>query len=368
MVQTCFRALALFAAAFLLLQPAFSQRGGSNAPARSSTSVYYSGHVALEDGSIPKDKTIIESVCSGRVRQETTVDSRGGFGFTLGQGSGDAVMDAASTDTRGAMGATGNVAECIVRAALPGYTSDMVYLARIERNKPDLGTLVLRKAAPEPAPAPVSLTSQKAPKDARKAFEKGIESAQNNKIDDALKQFQKAVELYPAYAEAWYLLSRMQTAAKQGDAARKSLEAAVRADEKYIPPALDLARLEYSAQNWKGVAEITGRILKNLPAGAGAVVEIPQSYQLHAIASARLGDIAAAEKSLRAGQNADVLHKVPKLWQMLGTVLGDRGDFAGAAENFRKYLEYAPMASDAAKTREVIADFEKRAAAAQPKQ
>jgi tetratricopeptide (TPR) repeat protein len=361
------RVLILAAAASLLLQPAFSQRGGT--PARSSsTSIYYSGHVVLEDGSVPKDKVIIESICSGRVRQETNVDSRGGFGFTLGGSSGDVMLDSSNASSRAGTGAdSGNVAECVVRAALPGYNSDMVYLARIERTKPDLGTIVLRKAAPASAPPPASITSAKAPKDARKAFEKAVEAFQNNKADEAMKQFQKAVEVYPAYAEAWYLLAKLQTASSQADAARKSLETAVKADEKYIPPALDLARLEYAAQNWKAVAEITGRIVKNAPAGAGAIAEIPQSYQLHAIASARLGDGAAAEKSVRAGQEADVLHKVPKLWQMLGTVLIDRGDYAGAADNLRKYLEYAPMASDAAKTREVIAECEKRTAAAQPK-
>jgi hypothetical protein len=72
------------------------------------------------------------------------------------------------------------------------------------------------------------------------------------------------------------------------------------------------------------------------------------------------------QKALRDGQKADAMHLVPKMWQLMGTVLANKGDFAGAAENFRKYLEYAPMATDAAKTKEVLAEVEKRAAA-QPK-
>jgi hypothetical protein len=208
--QTSLRALKFLAAALLFSVPAFSQRTGASVPStmsagRSNAASYYSGHVALEDGSVPKERVIIESVCSGRVRQETNVDSRGGFGFTLGGSTGDSIMDAANTATRGGTGAeSGNVAECVIRASLPGYLSDIVYLARIERNKPDLGTIVLHKAAPKAPEAPASITSQKAPKDAKKAFEKANDAIKDQKADEAVKQLEKAVQLYPEYAEAWF--------------------------------------------------------------------------------------------------------------------------------------------------------------------
>jgi TolA-binding protein len=333
-----------------------------------SQNLYFSGRVAFEDGTVPKDaKVVIESVCSGKVNRETTVDTNGGFGFTLGKGT-DSILNASNTDSR-VGGVATNPAECILRAALNGYTSDMVYLASIDKGKSNVGTIILRKNAAAPAPAPVSATSKAAPKDAKKAFEKGVEAGQKNKSEDAIKQFQKAVELYPAYAEAWYLLARLQSAAKQPEEARKSLETAVKTDGKYIAPAYELAKLQYSEKNWKSLAETASLIEKaaaELP-DPGTFDGVPQAYLLHALASANQGDNAGADKVLAEGQKLDLLHKVPKMWLMRGQLLAGRADFTGAAENFRKYLEYSPMASDAEQTKQWIAECEKRMAAAQPK-
>ena len=48
-----------------------------------------------------------------------------------------------------------------------------------------------------------SATSALAPKDAKRAFERGTKALDSNKPDEAQKELQKAVDLYPRYAEAW---------------------------------------------------------------------------------------------------------------------------------------------------------------------
>ena len=67
--------------------------------------------------------------------------------------------------------------------------------------------------------------AQTPPKAARDAFEKAVKAAQNKKTDEALRNYQKAVALYPDYAEAWCELGKLQLAQNQLDEAQSSLGA-----------------------------------------------------------------------------------------------------------------------------------------------
>jgi tetratricopeptide (TPR) repeat protein len=206
----------------------------------------------------------------------------------------------------------------------------------------------------------LSAAAAAVPKDAKQSFDKGADALKGRKIDDAMKSFKKAVDLYPAYSQAWTELGKAQVATQKPDDARKSFEAAIKADANYAPPYLALASMEAGSQNWKALADITDRLLKIVPASS------PQVYLYNTVAHLRLQDAAAAEKSAWAGQQIDTRHEVPKLWQLLGAILADRGEFAAAAEQFRKYLEYAPSAADAATVKAQLAECEKAAAQTKP--
>ena len=91
-VRTRFGALALLLATFAM-HPAFSQRGGGGGRTAATSGRYFSGKVALEDGSAPAEQVVIESKCTMTVRREATTDKSGGFGFTLGQGRNDLIGD-----------------------------------------------------------------------------------------------------------------------------------------------------------------------------------------------------------------------------------------------------------------------------------
>lgn len=350
-------ALAMASMAALPLQPVFGQRGGDRLGGASGR--YVSGHVAFEDGSVPNQRVVIESSCHGSIRQETTADKSGGFAFTVGKGSGDIMLDSTNQiDRAGGGTATSNAMECSILAALAGYTSDAIYLGSLETTKVDIGTIVLHKAA---AGTNASATSQKAPKDAVKAFDKGKDAVKNKKWDDAVKNYQKAVELYPEYAQAWYELGTAQVESKQLDEAHKSFEASVKADDKFLPPYTALASLEAMKQNWKGLVEITDQVIRLAPNGS------PQIYFYNAAGQFRLQNPDAAEKSAREGLRLDAQHAQPKLYQVLASVLAVRGDLKGAAEQLRQYLQFAPTAPDAAAMKAQIAEMESRAAV-QPKQ
>lgn len=322
---------------------------------------YLSGHVTLEDGSSPAEKVIIESTCGGRIRQETTVDRKGGgFGFVIGQGSGDLMLDATNQANHAGPSASVSVAECSLQAALTGYTSDVVYLANLTPGKADVGTIVLHKAAGAAAGGP-SDTARQASKDARKVFDKGAEAAKIGKWSDAAADFRKAADLFPGYADAWLELGKAQLALKQVDEARKSFEASIKADQKYPAPYIQLAQLESQAQNWKGVTDLTGRLLK-LAAGVS-----PQIYLFDSVGYFRLGNCAAAESSAREGVKADTLHQAPRLHQVMASCLAQRGELAGAAAELKQYVDLAPFAPDAANMKSQIEQLEAQLQAAPPK-
>ena len=360
--RTRLGALALLLATFAM-HPAFSQRGGGGRSATTSGR-YLTGKVAFEDGSAPAPPAVVESRCSAVVRKEATTDKKGEFGFTLGEGRSDLLADGGSSGSRSGSSGGSNVNwdDCVIIASLPGYASEVIYLSRIpspsSASKVDLGVIVLHKA---PDGTTVSATSKKAPKDAVKAVDKGRDAAKNKKWEDAAKNFQKAVDLYPGYAEAWCELGKIQMQLKQPDEARKSLEESIKADDKYLPPYSALLTMESQSQNWKGVADITERLIELAPRSS------PGVYFLDAAAQFRLQNLDAAEKRAREGIKLDEGHTQPRLYEVLAEVQVARGNLADAADQLKLYLQFAPFAPDAASIRTQIGELES-AAAAQPKQ
>ncbi|MGA3099844.1 MAG: tetratricopeptide repeat protein [Bryobacteraceae bacterium] len=353
-----------------VLTPLFGQRGGSSSggstviPGNPLTQngPYLSGHVTLEDGSVPTEKVIIQSICAGKIREETTMDKKGGgFGFTLGKGSGDLMLNEDNRLNQAGPATTENLQSCSVQAYSPGYMSSVVFLGNLDQGKPDVGTLILRKAAAGAAGGS-SDTAKQASKDAHKAFDKGAEAAKSNKWSDAATNFRKAAELSPGYADAWLELGKAQMALKQTDEARKSLEASIKADEKYAAPYVQLMQLENQAQNWKGLTDAADRLLKLTPAVP------PLIYYLDSAAQYRLKNYEAAESISRDGIKADTGHEAPKLHQVLASCMILRNDAAGAEAEIKQYLAVAPLAADAEKMKAMLAELEARAQAAPAKQ
>src|SRR5439155_954014 len=94
----------------------------------------------------------------------------------------------------------------------------------------------------------ISAVSLAAPKEAKKAYEKGMDALKKNKLADAQNNFEKAVELYPKYAVAWYELGRLRASEDKFDIARGSFDEAIKADPKYVLPYLQLSMLDMQAK------------------------------------------------------------------------------------------------------------------------
>lgn len=324
------------------------------------------GKVVLNDGTVPSEPVRIERVCSdrggGRPHPEGYTDSKGRFSITLGQEQ-DIMPDASETQSRADSIGSGSIngisqtelMTCDLRAVLPGFTSDAISLATHRYlDNPDVGTIVLHRMENVEG-LTVSATSALAPKDARKAYEKGLEDARKAKPDDAQKQFEKAVAVYPKYAAAWFQLGVLYEQSDHIDDARKAYTQAIAADSNYINPYERLYLLGAKEQKWKDVAQTSDRVLHLNP------YDFPGAYYFNAIANFELGNLDAAEKSGREAVKLDKTHQNPRTNYVLGIILAKKGQFAPAAECLRAYLQAAPDAKDADTVRQQLAQLEKAA-------
>jgi tetratricopeptide (TPR) repeat protein len=332
-------------------------------PTQTPPPIYVSGRVVLEDGTAPEQSVPIERVCGGRPHTEAYTDSKGYFSFALGTPNPGVLLDASEEPSRGMYGMGGpqpgmsssqglqglsgmasdtRFIGCELRARLPGYLSQSVSLMNHRAlDNPDVGVILLHRIG-ESEGSTVSARTLAAPKDARKAYEKGLEALKKKKSDEALANFQRAVTVDQNFAAAWLELGKLQAAKNQLDDAHRSFDAAAKADPKFVPPYIELSLLEYRAQNWQALAEVSAQAAK-LDA-----FEYPQSYLLNALANYYLKNYDAAEKSAREAERLDTHHLYPKSSQIIGVILANRQDYSGAAEAFRRYLKYAPNGPDAA--------------------
>ncbi|MEZ5353863.1 MAG: tetratricopeptide repeat protein [Bryobacteraceae bacterium] len=336
--------------------------------------IFLSGKVVTSDGTPPPDSVTIERICNGQVRPEGYTDSKGRFSFELGRNQ-NMMQDASVSNTGDGFGgfggqqqrgnspfggaAGGGLTErdlmgCEIRASLPGYRSDVVNLSgRRFMDNPDVGTIVIRRLAGVEGTT-ISMTTLQAPKDAKKAYEKAANSIKKKKWDDAQKELDKAVTVYPKYAVAWHLLGQLHQQGGRADEARAAYQKSIEADDKYVSPYLQLALMAANDQKWEDVADMTAKVTKLNP------MDFPQAFFYNSVANYNLQKFEDAESSAREAVKLDTQHRMPKAQHILGVLLAMKNDLNGAAENMRGYLQFAPQAQDADMVKKQLTDIENR--------
>jgi tetratricopeptide (TPR) repeat protein len=340
-------------------QPTFGDRttqpGGF--PNQTQQQIYLSGSVRLADGTVPPASVVIERVCGTVIRPEAYTDSKGNFSFVVG-GQNPPVFEDASIQGPARMPNQQNGVDprtltgCQLRANLAGFISDSINIGfRQPLDDPEVGVIHIRRLDNVEGYT-FSITTALAPKDAQRAYGKGLEDIKKTKWSDAEKDFSKAVELYPKYAVAWYDLGRVyQQEQKSDDAIRAFLEA-TKIDPKYINPYANLAVMAFAQQRWKDADQYTSQMLKLNPYVS------PDFYFYSAVANYNLHKIDVAEQRAREAAKLDTQHKIPKINHLLGLVLAQKGDYKPAAENLRLYLQYSPNATDADDVKEKLTEID----------
>lgn len=334
--------------------------------------IFLSGKVLLDDGTPPPVNIVILRVCNGISRPMTYTDSKGRFGMDLTRSTSivpDASMSsmdsldpwsARGVASRGVAPGAGRSNEqklsgCELRASLPGYRSDAIDLTGHRMlDNPDVGTIVLHRLANVEG-STISAISLRAPKDAKKAYEKGFNAFGKKKWAEAQGHFEQAVALYPQYAEAWYELGVAFQEQDKLEQARKAYAQSLEADSKFVKPYRQMTAIAVRERKWEDVVQITDRLLRLDP------VDFPDAYFFSSVGRFNLGDMEAAEKSAREGIRLDPNHRIPRLEHLLGLILANKRDYAGAAQMVRSYLQREPDASNADEVRKQLAEFDRLA-------
>jgi tetratricopeptide (TPR) repeat protein len=298
------------------------QRGGIN----------FIGKVAVENAMFPWDPIPVIVTCNGVVRYRTEADAKGSF--TIAGGSSDPlhseiVPQAANPHQETASHLIG----CDVHAALPGFKSSSVHIANLDiMDNPDIGTIKLRPDN-EAAGSATSTTTTTASPEAMKRFNKARSEFQGGNAKGAERDLEKAVQLDPKFADAWYQLGKLQQADKAADAL-SSYQKAVAADPKFISPYEHLAEVAAVQKNWQAVANATGQALKLNPEGT------PQIWYYDALGNYNLGKVDVAEASAQKSLAMDPQHVAPNTEQLLAVMLASQGDLAAALHHLQNSLTY----------------------------
>ncbi|HEY6387749.1 MAG TPA: tetratricopeptide repeat protein [Candidatus Acidoferrum sp.] len=339
--------------------------------------MFLGGRVATNDGAPVPIDALVERVCNNSVRQEVYASPSGDFSMQLGsradsfpEGSADPSSTYGATTKDSVMGISRReLTNCELRVSASGFHSRVISLMDIDNfgASIDVGVIVVQRGA-KPGGMTVSAIPYRVPKDARKAYERGLHAERNSKLADAHKYFETAVEIYPGFTNAWFQLGTILQKENQKDEARKAYTQATTLDTKFLPPYLFLASMAYEAENWTEVLKLTGHILDLNPLDQAAVtgyildldpLNYAEAYFYNAFANYRLNKIEAAEKNALKAERVDLRTHFPQLHLLLAEIFARKNNYAGAIAEIETYLALVPHAKDADQRREQLAKLEK---------
>ena len=333
---------------------------------QTSRPMFLTGTVVMADGSPLPEPVLIQMVCQGQAQPQGRTDAEGGFGFQIGTNRATTPNDAAqrSPTTSSTFGGpqtgretiTGmsesSLIGCGVKAVLDGYSSSVVELSgRRAADSPEIGEIVLTKLG-ETTGTTVSVTSEAAPRDAQRAFERGMQQIGRQRFDQAETQFSRAVEVYPDYAEAWYELGVAQQQQQNLDGAKESYTKASEIDPKFVKPYLNLSLLAARAQDWNETAKQSDMLIELDP------YNYPEAFYYNAVAYYNLQNLDKALASAEQCIKLDTTHQIILAKQLLAVLRQMNGNLEGAAEQWRSFIEHAPEGFDTSDAQARLAQLE----------
>lgn len=324
--------------------------------------IFLSGTVMMDDGSPLPGSVDIQSVCGTLRRTMGHSSATGSFGFqwsSMSSAFGDASQAGRISTGSGATALTGSrngsrgldpLANCDLLGSFPGYSSAKVSLYdRGGQDNFDVGAIVLHRIEAGEGHS-VSVLALGAPREAQKSFDKGTRLAVNRPAE-ALVSFEKAVTIYPQYADAWLSLGKTQWQLGRKDDARTSFTKAMELDKKLVGPWQELGFLACDESRWEDAVRYLDQAVRLDPMDSAI------AWYFSALAWYNMGRFDQAERSVRAeikldhGQN-------PRADFLLGLILIARKDLQGGAAALRTYIASAPGSPDVASARKELSRLE----------
>lgn len=206
----------------------------------------------------------------------------------------------------------------------------------------------------EPKPGTVSAieAAQNIPKDARKAYEQGMKFHKENRPQQALEQFNKAIDLFPAYFQALTERGNLLMQNNKPAESETDFEQALQLHAKYAPA---LRGLGYCQIQQKKFPEAVANLEKAYVLEPSA----PMTLLLLGYANLSLNRYEEARQCLEQALKLNA-ESAARAHVHLAEILAHEQKFKEAADEIRTYLKANPKAADAASLQKMEADWRAR--------
>jgi tetratricopeptide (TPR) repeat protein len=150
------------------------------------------------------------------------------------------------------------------------YETAMSEPFEIERNESGkIESMYITPKASEDAnvsgPPLIAVSEMNVPDKAKSQLDKGMQAFAQGKADTALEHIRKAIQIYPAYAQAHNNLGIVLVSRGDDDGAKKEFNEALKINEKFTPPLINLARVALKEHD---VQQADGFLQKSIKLGA----------------------------------------------------------------------------------------------------
>jgi len=193
------------------------------------------------------------------------------------------------------------------------------------------------------------------PPEASKEFETGNAAVKNNDFQDAIPHLQKAISLYPRYAEAYQLLGVAQLQTNQAPQAESSLVKAIEIEDK-MPGAQYLLGVLYAKTGRASLAE------KPLTRFAELDPQNPDAHFELAKVSFALNKFPDAEKHAR--KSIELKETNAGVNIVLGYALLRQKQLEPARQALQQFLQQDPNSPMTADVKKLITEIDERLQAA----
>jgi tetratricopeptide (TPR) repeat protein len=241
-----------------------------------------------------------------------------------------------------------------LRASLRGYRPESLPLGqRHEEDYRDVGAIILRPLSRSKGLI-MSATSGLAPKEAQKAYEKGLEAVKRNLPDAAQAEFSRATSIYARYAAAWYELGQVLERRSHFADARSAYSKAVASDADFLAAYERLYLLDVRESKWPEAVSASSRVLRRDP------YDYPGAYYVNALANLQLRNLEAAERSAREAGRLQGDTVEPRANYILGLVLARQGHTEAAVDALRVFIGGSPGGAEQKDAERILASLETR--------
>jgi tetratricopeptide (TPR) repeat protein len=297
----------------------------------SSSSVEITGQVRQANGGAPADNVLVrlEASGGGLVGQEMT-DRLGKFRFS---------------------GLT--PAQYIVTAHAPGFVDvrQQVDLQTALRSYLQFQLVAEKRTATTTSSGPNFVIDAKIPAEAQSEFDLGrAELLEQKKLDSGITHLEKAIKLFPDFAEAHLLLGMALMDNKQLEKAERELRRTEEINPKLAAAQFTLGEVYRRQKKYEAAEKVLQEGLKTEPRSSQGHLNLGRVYYDN-------GDLAKAGPEV--GQAIQIKPDFAEAYVLAGNLFLKARKAESAVQMFEEYLRLEPSGQFAAETRELVAKIKR---------